>query len=104
MSIMNDLCNSVMLTDIKNFIILIINSQKNIIRIKSNYKIQHEQTKIFSRHAIINNKLFNNDRYVLDRLAKYLISNILIIIKIISEDNDFIIISLYKINNEFLST
>ena len=103
-SIVNDLCDSVMLTDMKNFIILIINNQKNVIKIKSNYKMQHEQIKIFSKYIIINNELFSSDRYVLDRLMKYLMLNILIIIKVISEDNDFIMISLYKMNNEFLNT
>ena len=104
MSVINDLCNSMILTDMKNFIILIISSQKNVMRIKSNYKMQHEQMKIFSKHAIINSKLLSNDKYVLDRLVKYLMSNILIIVKVVSEDNDFIIVSLCKMNNEFLST
>ena len=58
--------------------------------------------KIFREHIIINTKFFSDDKYMFNELMKYLMLNILIIVKIILRDNNFIMMSLCKINNQFL--
>ena len=46
-----------------------------------------------------NIELFNSNKYISSWFSKYLMLNILIIIKIVLKDNNFIIISFYKFNN-----
>ena len=104
MSIMNDFCNSILLTCMKNFIILIISSFVNQIRIKSNFAMQYWLMKIFRKYVMINTKFFNDNKYVFYKIVKYLILNNLIIIKIISENNNFMITRMCKIDNQFLYT
>ena len=58
--------------------------------------------KIFKKHVMINTKFFNDDKYVFCRIMKYLMLNSLIIIKIISKDNNFMITKTCKIDNQFL--
>ena len=99
---MNDFCNSILLTCTKNFIILIISSFVNQTRIKSNSDVQQWLTKIFRRHTVINTEFFNDDKYVFCRIVKCLMLNSLIIIKIISENNNFITMRICKIDNQFL--
>ena len=103
-NVVNDFYNLILLTCTKNFIILIISSFVNQIRIKSNFVMQYWLMKIFKKHVMINTKFFDDDRYVFCRIAECLISNSLIIIKIISKNNNFMIMKMCKIDNQFLYT
>ena len=58
--------------------------------------------KIFNEHIMIETKLFSDDINMFCRLTKCLMLNILIIIKIVSEDYNYIMMNLSQIDNQFL--
>ena len=58
--------------------------------------------KISDEHIIIEIKLFSDDTDVFCELMKHLMLNILIIIKIISEDYNYVMMNLSQIDNQFL--
>ena len=55
--------------------------------------------KISDEHIMIKTKLFSDDTDVFYELIKHLMLNILIIIKIVSEDYNHIMMNLNQINN-----
>ena len=58
--------------------------------------------KISDEHIMTETKLFNDDTDVFCRLTEHLMSNILIIIKIVSEDYNCVVMNLNQIDNQFL--